>query len=105
MTTKGVPFLTIDMERGRIEVHDAAHLGPRLHSNHFRFEPAENVWQQRFRNEAELLPILSWLISQRIALHEDVVLKPKHLDLLKPFLMVYFEGDGAKMKAVVEEVL
>ena len=97
--------MTIDMEQGRIDVHDAAHLGPRLRSNHFRLEPEQNIWQQRFRNEAELLPILSWLISQRIALHEDVVLKPKHLDLLKPCLMVHFEADGVKMKAVVEEVL
>lgn len=105
MTTGNIPFLTIDMEQGRIDVHDAAHLGPRLRSNHFRLEPEQNIWQQRFRNEAELLPILSWLISQRIALHEDVVLKPKHLDLLKPCLMVHFEADGVKMKAVVEEVL
>lgn len=105
MTTETVPYLTIDMDRGRIDVHDAAHLGPRLRANHFRFEPEPNVWQQRFRNEAELLPILSWLISQRIALHEDVALKPKHLDLLKPCLMVHFEADGAKTKVVVEEVL
>jgi len=104
MSMGNIPFLTIDVDRGRVEVHDAAHLGPRLHSNHFRFEPAQNVWQQRFRNEAELLPILSWLISQRIALHEEVELRPKHLDLLKPFLMVHFEADGTNMKAVVEEI-
>lgn len=97
--------MTIDVEQGRIDVHDAAHLGPRLRANHFRFEAEQNVWRQRFRNEAELLPILSWLISQRIALHEEVVLKPKHLDLLKPFQMVRFETVGTNMKAVVEEVL
>jgi len=31
-------------------------------------------------------------------------LKPKHLEVLKPFLVARFEGEGDGTKAVVEEL-
>jgi hypothetical protein len=104
MTMENVPFVTVDMERGRIDVHNASHLGPRLQCSRFRLDRDRKVWRQGFRNEAELLPILSWLISQRVALHEDVALKPKHLELLKPCLMVHFDTEGTETRAVIEEI-
>ena len=104
MTTPEVIYLTISTERGLVEVHNGERLGIRLKGNRFRFDPGRRVWNQRFRNESELLSTLALLISQKVALHEEVELKPKHLELLKPCLVVRFEGEGDDAKAVVEEL-
>ncbi len=104
MATPNVTYLTVSTERGLVEVHNGEPLGIRLKSNRFRFDPDRRVWNQRFRNESELLTTLALLISQKVPLHEEVELKPKHLELLKPCLVVRFEGEGKDAKAIVEEL-
>ena len=104
MAAPDVTYLTVSTERGLVEVHNGEPLGIRLKGNRFRFDADRRVWNQRFRNESELLTTLALLISQKVPLHEEVELKPKHLEVLKPFLVVRFEGEGDGAKAVVEEL-
>lgn len=104
MTEPAIAYVTIDVDQGRVEVHHADHLAPRLRASRFHRDDSRGVWFQRFRNESELLPLLSWLVSQHLPFHEDVPLKPKHLDLLRPCRMIHFEDEGGKVKAVIEDI-
>lgn len=96
------PYVTVDVDKGLVVVHDADHLGDRLRCSGFR-QYGGREWEHRYRNEGELLPLLAWLISQRLPFRDDIALKPKHLDMLKPCLVVHFEPDGDGMRPVVEE--
>ena len=104
MSTPEVTYLTVSTERGLVEVHNGERLGVRLKGYRFRFDPDRRVWNQRFRNENELLTTLALLISQKVPLHEEVELKPKHLEALKPCLVVRFEGEDEDARAIVEEL-
>ena len=97
-------YVTVDTARERIEVHNGKRLETRLRSSRFRFDPERRVWFQRFRGEGDLLPVLAWLVSQKIPLHESVRLNPRHLETLTPCLSVRFVGEGAGAKAVIETV-
>lgn len=104
MTSSNIPHVTVDSELGCVEVHDAAHLGIRFKGCRFRYDPDRNVWYHRYRNNNEMLTLLALLISQRLPLHENLEIKPKDLEMLKPCQVVRFVRNNGGSRAIVEEI-
>jgi hypothetical protein len=104
MDAKDVPCVKVDTQSSIVEVYNADHLWARLRSGRFRFDPERNAWTQRYQGDGELIPLLSWLVAQRCSLHEDLAIKPRDLDFLKPCTIVRYEEINGKREAFVEKL-
>jgi hypothetical protein len=99
-----VPCVKVDTRKSLVEVYHADHLWARLRSGRFSYDDERQAWIQRYRGDDELIPLLSWLVAQRLPLHEDLQINPKDLEFLKPCSIVRYETVDGRDEAIVEEL-